>query len=85
MIAARDAAEKEAEAAVEKDKMAGEARTAAEKGAAEASAKAKDAEAKKAAAADRAKAANEKAKPTDVTITAYSAPITFQVKPEEKK
>ena len=85
LIAARDAAEKEAEAAVEKDKMAGEARITAEKGAAEASAKAKDAEAKKAAAADRAKAANEKAKPTDVTITAYSAPITFQVKPEEKK
>ena len=53
--------------------------------AAEASVKAREAEKNKTAAANRAKAANERAKPRDVTITVYSAPITIQVKPDEKK
>jgi hypothetical protein len=85
LIAARDAAEKDSEAAAEKARMAAEAKTAAEKAAEEASAKAKGAEAKKAAAANRAKAANERAKPREVTVTVYSVPITVQVKAEEKK
>jgi hypothetical protein len=85
LIAARDAAENESEAAVEREQSASEAKTAAEKAAEEALAKVKEAEAKKTAAVNRAKAANERAKPREVTVTVYSAPISIQVKADEKK
>jgi len=85
LIAARDAAENDSEAAVEKEQLAAEAKAAADKAAEEAAAKVKEAEAKKTAASNRAKAANERAKPRDVTITVYSVPISIQVKADEKK
>jgi hypothetical protein len=85
LIAARDAADNECEAAAEKERLASEAKTAADKASDEALAKVKEAEAKKTAAANRAKTASERAKPRDVTITVYSVPISIQVKADEKK
>ena len=69
----------------EKEQLAAEAKTAADRAAEAALAKVKVAEARKTAAANRSKAATERAQPRDVTITVYSAPISIQVKADEKK
>jgi len=85
LIAARDAAESESEAAVEREQSAAEAKKVADKAAEEALAKVKEAEAKKTATENRAKAANERAKPREVTVTVYSVPISIKVQADEKK
>ncbi len=81
----KSVSEAEKPAAEAKVKSSADFKTAAEKSADEATAKAKQAGEKRAVLQKRATELGEKAKPRDVTLTVYSAPITIQVKDEEKK
>jgi hypothetical protein len=66
-------------------KAATEAKDSAAKTAESSKSAAKEADEKKARLEKRAKELKDKAAPKEVTITVYSAPITIQVKEEEKK
>jgi hypothetical protein len=81
----KSVSEGEKAAASEKATTAAKAKDDAAKTNEDATAKAKEAEDKKASLQKRAKELDEKAKPREVTITVYSAPITIQVKADEKK
>lgn len=84
LATARATAEKEATEASDRARSAKDAKAAAEKNFKEASAKAKDAEGKKSHAAQVAKDAKqllEKGQLKDLTVTAYSSPISLKVVP----
>ena len=78
---AKVAAEKAATDAQAKAKTDADAQVAAEKADAEAPGKLKEAEKKKGLAANRAKETAKTGEPRDVTVTVYSAPISFKITP----